>query len=69
MKVGFIGLGITGQPMTKDLIKARYSLVVSAVVAAMFAELAALGAVAAGNAGICRKRSMSRSLCCPIRLT
>ena len=29
MKVGFIGLGIMGKPMSKNLIKAGYSLVVA----------------------------------------
>jgi 2-hydroxy-3-oxopropionate reductase len=29
LKVGFIGLGIMGKPMSKNLIKAGYSLVVS----------------------------------------
>ena len=28
MKVGFIGLGIMGKPMSKNLIKAGYDLVV-----------------------------------------
>jgi 3-hydroxyisobutyrate dehydrogenase-like beta-hydroxyacid dehydrogenase len=50
MKVGFIGLGIMGKPMSKNLIKAGYSLVVNDVNGATVAELAALGAEAAGNA-------------------
>ena len=29
MKIGFIGLGIMGKPMAKNLIKAGYSLVVN----------------------------------------
>lgn len=29
MKVGFIGLGIMGKPMSKNLLKAGYSLVVA----------------------------------------
>jgi 2-hydroxy-3-oxopropionate reductase len=32
MKVGFIGLGIMGKPMSKNLIKAGYSLVVPTVI-------------------------------------
>ena len=28
MKIGFIGLGIMGRPMAKNLLKAGYSLVV-----------------------------------------
>jgi 2-hydroxy-3-oxopropionate reductase len=31
MKVGFIGLGIMGKPMSKNLLKAGYSLVVATV--------------------------------------
>ena len=31
MKVGFIGLGIMGKPMSKNLLKAGYSLVVADV--------------------------------------
>ena len=29
MKIGFIGLGIMGKPMAKNLLKAGYSLVVN----------------------------------------
>lgn len=47
-KIGFIGLGIMGKPMSKNLLKAGYSLVVYDVVAKSVEELAAAGA-AAGN--------------------
>ncbi len=50
MKVGFIGLGIMGKPMSKNLIKAGYSLVVNDVNKAAVAELVALGAEAAATA-------------------
>ena len=43
-KVGFIGLGIMGKPMAKNLVKAGYDLVVFDVVAAAVDELAAAGA-------------------------
>jgi 2-hydroxy-3-oxopropionate reductase len=46
MKIGFIGLGIMGKPMAKNLLKAGYSLVVYDVVAAPVAELVAAGATA-----------------------
>lgn len=46
-KVGFIGLGIMGKPMAKNLLKAGYSLVVYDIVAAGVAELVAAGAEAA----------------------
>ncbi|WP_264273409.1 2-hydroxy-3-oxopropionate reductase [Duffyella gerundensis] len=44
MKIGFIGLGIMGKPMSKNLIKAGYSLVVRDHNAENEAELVALGA-------------------------
>lgn len=44
MKIGFIGLGIMGKPMAKNLIKAGYSLVVYDIHKAAVEELAALGA-------------------------
>lgn len=47
MKIGFIGLGIMGKPMSKNLIRAGYSLVVRDNNAENEAELAALGAVVA----------------------
>lgn len=44
MKVGFIGLGVMGRPMAKNLIKAGYDLVVYDVVQAAVEELAEAGA-------------------------
>ena len=44
--LGFIGLGIMGKPMAKNLLKAGYSLVVFDVVKAPVDELIALGAEA-----------------------
>ncbi|HZK27383.1 MAG TPA: 2-hydroxy-3-oxopropionate reductase [Thermoclostridium sp.] len=49
MKIGFIGLGIMGKPMAKNLIKAGYELVVSDIVQSAVDELVALGAESAGN--------------------
>ena len=46
MNIGFIGLGIMGKPMAKNLIKAGYSLVVHDVLAAPVAELVGAGATA-----------------------
>ncbi|WP_010260268.1 2-hydroxy-3-oxopropionate reductase [Treponema primitia] len=43
MTIGFIGLGIMGGPMAKNLIKAGYKLVVSSK-SAKFSELSGLGA-------------------------
>lgn len=50
MKVGFIGLGIMGKPMAKNLVKAGYELVVYDHKEASIAELAACGAKA-GKSG------------------
>ena len=44
MKIGFVGLGIMGKPMARNLINAGYSLVVFDVNGAPVKELAALGA-------------------------
>jgi 2-hydroxy-3-oxopropionate reductase len=44
MKTGFIGLGIMGKPMAKNLMKAGYRLVVFDTNAAPMSELAAAGA-------------------------
>lgn len=49
MKIGFIGLGIMGKPMSKNLIKAGYELVVCNRSQASVQELAALGATPAKN--------------------
>ena len=47
MKIGFIGLGIMGKPMSKNLVKAGYTLVVRDHNAGNEAELAELGATIA----------------------
>ena len=44
MRIGFIGLGIMGRPMAKNLLEAGHQLVVSTHNAAAAAELVALGA-------------------------
>lgn len=46
-KIGFIGLGIMGKPMSKNLLKAGYDLVVCDVVKAAVDEVVAAGAKAA----------------------
>ncbi|MFA6470429.1 MAG: 2-hydroxy-3-oxopropionate reductase [Candidatus Latescibacterota bacterium] len=47
--LGFIGLGIMGKPMAKNLIKAGFSLVVYDVNQAPVAELVSLGAIAVSS--------------------
>jgi 2-hydroxy-3-oxopropionate reductase len=49
MKIGFIGLGIMGKPMSKNLLKAGYELVVCDVVQAAVDEVVAAGAKAAAT--------------------
>lgn len=48
-KIGFIGLGIMGKPMAKNLIKAGYSLVVYDIFDAAVEELKAAGAETASS--------------------
>jgi 2-hydroxy-3-oxopropionate reductase len=48
-KLGFIGLGIMGKPMSKNLIKAGYRLVVYDIVKEAVAEVVAAGAEPAGS--------------------
>lgn len=50
MKIGFIGLGIMGKPMSKNLLKAGYELVVNNRSKASVDELVAAGATGANSA-------------------
>lgn len=50
MKIGFIGLGIMGKPMAKNLIDAGHELVVNDINTASVDELVAYGASSAPNA-------------------
>jgi 2-hydroxy-3-oxopropionate reductase len=49
MKIGFIGLGIMGKPMSKNLLKAGYQLVVMDRIKALVDEVVAAGAAAADS--------------------
>jgi len=49
MKIGFVGLGIMGKPMSKNLLKAGYELVVCDVVKKAVDEVVAAGARSAAN--------------------
>lgn len=49
MKIGFIGLGIMGKPMSKNLLKAGYEVVILNRKQSTTAELTAAGAVAAAT--------------------
>jgi len=48
-KIGFIGLGIMGKPMAKNLLKAGYGLIVYDIVKQPVEELVEAGAVAAAS--------------------
>jgi 2-hydroxy-3-oxopropionate reductase len=50
MKVGFVGLGIMGKPMCRNLIKAGHQLTVYDLVPEAVAEIAGAGATAADSA-------------------
>lgn len=50
MKIGFVGLGIMGKPMTKNLLKAGHELVVTDINKQAVAEIAAAGAKAVDSA-------------------
>ena len=50
MKVGFIGLGIMGKPMARNLMKAGYELIVFDINPAAVAEMKELGAETAASA-------------------
>ena len=56
MKIGFIGLGIMGKPMAKNLIKAGHELVVLDIKKESVAELVALGAETGENAADLAKK-------------
>lgn len=57
MKIGFIGLGIMGKPMSKNLLNAKYSLTVFDRNRKAVDELAALGAAEAKNGAEVAKSS------------
>ena len=56
MKVGFIGLGIMGRPMAKNLLKAGHELVVTTHKQSVIEEFEALGAEGAANGAEVAKR-------------
>ncbi|QTQ17186.1 2-hydroxy-3-oxopropionate reductase [Treponema parvum] len=59
MKIGFIGLGIMGKPMAKNLIKAGHELVICELKKETLEEFKALGAeVAANPAGVAKACSL-----------
>jgi len=59
MKIGFIGLGVMGRPMAKNLIKAGHELHVYDVVPTGVEELAAAGAIAeSSNRAVAEKTDL-----------
>ena len=61
MKVGFIGLGIMGKPMCKNLIKAGHDLIVTTHNPDTLKEMEALGAKAVHNGKEDRKSTRLNS--------
>jgi 2-hydroxy-3-oxopropionate reductase len=59
MRIGFIGLGIMGKPMAKNLLKAGHTLVVFDIVPGPVAELVAAGAE---RAATCREAAEKAEL-------
>jgi 2-hydroxy-3-oxopropionate reductase len=57
MKVGFIGLGIMGKPMSRNLMKAGHQVVAYDIVPGLVAEMAASGASAGKSAKDVASRS------------
>lgn len=57
MKVGFVGLGIMGKPMSRNLIKAGHKLVVYDIVESAVDEIVAAGASRGESAGDVARRS------------
>lgn len=55
MKIGFIGLGIMGKPMAKNLLKAGYTLLVNTHKQATMDEMATAGAIVASQQEIGEK--------------
>ena len=49
MKIGFIGLGIMGKPMAKNLLKAGHEIVCYDIVSQNVADVVAAGAKAAAS--------------------
>ena len=55
-KIAFVGLGIMGKPMSKNLLKAGHSVVVYDVAAAPVADVVAAGGTAAPTRTCCGGR-------------
>jgi 3-hydroxyisobutyrate dehydrogenase-like beta-hydroxyacid dehydrogenase len=68
--IGFIGLGIMGRPMVKNLLKAGHAVVVHNRSQAAVQELAGLGAKTADSpAAVAQAAGTSSSRCCRTRPT
>jgi len=63
-RIGFIGLGVMGKPMARNLLKAGYPLVVYNRSRPPMEELAAEGAEPAGSPGRSPNAAMWSSPCC-----
>lgn len=68
MKIGFIGLGIMGKPMAKNLLKAGYELNICDINKDAVADVAASGGRAYDTPGKRRQKAISSSPCFPTPL-
>ena len=67
-KIGFIGLGIMGKPMAKNLLKAGYKLVVYDINKQPVKELVEAGAEEGLSSKDVLRGQILLSPCCPIHL-
>ena len=65
MNIGFIGLGVMGKPMAKNLLKAGYSVYAYDVVEANVKNVAEAGAVACASITEVCENCRDISPCCP----
>ena len=68
MKLGFIGLGIMGKPMAKNLLKAGYELNICDINEEAVKEVEQAGGVACGTSKRWRREATLFLPCFPIRL-
>ena len=66
--IGFIGLGIMGKPMSKNLLKAGYDLVVYDINPDCVKDVAAAGARPAASIAEVAKNAASFLRCCQMAL-
>ncbi len=68
-RIGFIGLGIMGKPMARNLLAAGFPVAVHSRGQGPVDEVVAAGAVRADGPASVAAAATSRSRCCPTRPT